>query len=188
MLIPRTFAFTTTQRLLIIGAIVSALVSLGALVYSYERYHRGPSDSVFFGTWETPSYGGDESPMYFQFKSDQTFLLGSEPSVDEESAFATGRWYAGGPNIYVRFSADLMGPTRPEVWHIEDIAPDVFRIRFDPDSKVVVYRRVRPAATPASNHAMQRTAGRSAFPLSMISTFNLQPRALSPAVADLVSR
>ena len=39
-----------------------------------------------------------------------------------------------------------------------------------------------------SNQAMQRTAGRSAFPLSMTSTFNLQPRAPSPAVADLVSR
>jgi hypothetical protein len=37
-----------------------------------------------------------------------------------------------------------------------------------------------------SNHAMQRTAGRSAFPLSMTSTFNQQRRALSPAVADLV--
>jgi hypothetical protein len=38
------------------------------------------------------------------------------------------------------------------------------------------------------NHAMQRTAGRSAFPLQMTSAFNLQPHALSPAVADLVSR
>jgi len=38
------------------------------------------------------------------------------------------------------------------------------------------------------NQAMQRTAGRSAFQLSMTSTFNPQPRSLSPAVADLVSR
>jgi hypothetical protein len=36
--------------------------------------------------------------------------------------------------------------------------------------------------------AMQRTTGRSAFELSMTSTFNQQPRALSPAVADLMSR
>jgi hypothetical protein len=41
-------------------------------------------------------------------------------------------------------------------------------------------------ATP--NQAIQRTAGRSAFSLSMTSPFNLQRRALSPAVADLVSR
>ena len=43
-----------------------------------------------------------------------------------------------------------------------------------------------PIETP--NQAIQRTAGRAAFPLSMTSTFNLQRRALSPAVADLVSR
>jgi hypothetical protein len=40
----------------------------------------------------------------------------------------------------------------------------------------------------SSNQAMQRTAGRSAFPLAVTSTFNLQPRTLSPAVADLGSR
>ena len=45
-----------------------------------------------------------------------------------------------------------------------------------------------PSSTKRPNHAMQRTAGRSAFPLSVISIFNLQPRALSPAVADLGSR
>lgn len=39
-----------------------------------------------------------------------------------------------------------------------------------------------------SNQAMQRTAGRSAFSLSMTSTFNLQRHSPSPAVADLGSR
>ena len=43
-------------------------------------------------------------------------------------------------------------------------------------------------AQPRPNQAMQRTAGRSAFPLSMTSTINPQPRAPSPAVADLGSR
>jgi hypothetical protein len=43
-----------------------------------------------------------------------------------------------------------------------------------------------PIETP--NQAIQRTAGRAAFLLSMTSTFNLQPRALSPAIAGLVSR
>ena len=40
----------------------------------------------------------------------------------------------------------------------------------------------------ASNQAMQRTAGRSALPLSMTSILNPQRRALLPAVADPVSR
>jgi hypothetical protein len=39
-----------------------------------------------------------------------------------------------------------------------------------------------------SNHAIQRTAGRSVFTLSMTSTSSLQPRVLSPAVADLGPR
>jgi hypothetical protein len=40
----------------------------------------------------------------------------------------------------------------------------------------------------ASNHAMQRPAGRSAFERSVISNVSARPRALSPAVADLESR
>jgi hypothetical protein len=39
-----------------------------------------------------------------------------------------------------------------------------------------------------SNQAMQLTAPRSVSPLSVATTFSLQPRALSGAVADLVSR
>jgi hypothetical protein len=44
------------------------------------------------------------------------------------------------------------------------------------------------AATRTPNRAMQLTAPRSISPLSVATTFNLQPRALSGAVADLVSR
>ena len=40
----------------------------------------------------------------------------------------------------------------------------------------------------ASNQAMQLTAPRSVSPLSVATISNLQPRALSGAVADLVSR
>jgi hypothetical protein len=46
----------------------------------------------------------------------------------------------------------------------------------------------RSESSVSSNQAMQRTAGRAAFPLPMNSTFNPQPRSPSPAVADLVSR
>jgi hypothetical protein len=38
------------------------------------------------------------------------------------------------------------------------------------------------------NQALQRTAGRSAFPLSMTSSFNQRPHSPSPPVADLGSR
>ena len=43
-------------------------------------------------------------------------------------------------------------------------------------------------ATNASNHAIQRTAGRSALQLGITGNLSQQPRALSPAVADLGSR
>jgi hypothetical protein len=49
-------------------------------------------------------------------------------------------------------------------------------------------RRVFRSAANASNQAMQLTAPRSVSPLCVATTFNLQPRALPGAVADLVSR
>jgi len=48
------------------------------------------------------------------------------------------------------------------------------------------YRLALRRETP--NQAMQRTAPRSASPLSVATTYNSQPHALSGAVADLVSR
>jgi len=58
-----------------------------------------------------------------------------------------------------------------------------FRAAFDS-----VWHSLMLGGKTSSIQAMQRTAGRSAFPLSMTSTFNPQPRSPSPAVADLVSR
>src|SRR5437016_14206300 len=41
MLFPQSHAWTPRQRRLIAGAVVAALVAFSALVYGYERYHRG---------------------------------------------------------------------------------------------------------------------------------------------------
>jgi hypothetical protein len=60
------------------------------------------------------------------------------------------------------------------------------RFRGKDTSRSASYRLALRRETP--NQAMQRTAGRSAFPLSMTSTFNRQRRPPSPSVADLVSR
>jgi hypothetical protein len=57
--------------------------------------------------------------------------------------FATGRWYAGGPNIYLRFSADDIGERRPLILHIVDIRPNEFHVRISRDGEVLTYRRVR---------------------------------------------
>jgi hypothetical protein len=53
---------------------------------------------------------------------------------------------------------------------------------FPNDTALQQLTQMRP------NQAVQRTAGRSAFQLRVATNFSQQPRALSPAVADFVSR
>jgi len=158
MLFPRSHAWSQQQRWLIIGSALAALAAVGALVYGYERYYRGPSESAFFGTWETTL---EDLTFYYEFKSDHTFLIFNSPAMDEESFLLRGRWYAGGLNIYLRHQDEHWDGRRPEIWHLVDIQPDVFRVRFFPDSPIHVYKRVHSAATSASNQAMERTADRS---------------------------
>ena len=76
-----------------------------------------------------------------------------------------------------------------------DRSIDIFELTTPDGKKHVLYFDVTEGQEAdgtwrkdASNQAMQRTAGRSALPLSMTSTFHLQPHSPSPAVADLVSR
>jgi hypothetical protein len=52
MLFPRSYAFTRTQRSLILADAIVALASLGAFIYSYERYHSPASESILYGTWQ----------------------------------------------------------------------------------------------------------------------------------------
>ena len=54
--------------------------------------------------------------------------------------------------------------------------------------KIEFHTSKGPSAANTPNQAIQRTAGRSVFQVSMTSTFNLQRCALPPAVADLASR
>lgn len=117
----------------------------GLLIGSYEVHYRGPSGSAFVGTWEADWFSSDDECIYVEFRSDQTFSLSSSPTMDEE--FITGRWYAGGPNLYIRFNPHWSGEVyRTLVWRIIDIQPDEFRVRIR-DANVKVCRRVH-AATP----------------------------------------
>ena len=91
---------------------------------SYERYCRGPSDTVFLGTWHdtTPQM---DSVIYYRFKSDGTFdlIIDGMGSID---VVAIGKWYAGGQNIYMRVPALDGEMPKPYVWvwHIVDISPE----------------------------------------------------------------
>jgi hypothetical protein len=152
MLFPRSYAFTRTQRsLILVGAIV-ALASLGAFIYSYERYHSPASESILYGTWQIPD---TEDPLYFEFRADQTFSIVAVIS-GHVTPIMSGRWYAGGRNIYLRFRAEDVGQRRPLILHIVDITRNQLRARIWRDGKILTYHRVDLKAPSASNKTMQR--------------------------------
>jgi hypothetical protein len=179
MLIPRSHAWTPPQRYLLIGVAGIAVVAFGALVYSYERHYRGPSRAALVGTWQDMTPGMDSDiATYYRFKPDGTFdlLAGGTAGL---SVTTTGTWYAGGPNIYWRFPAEFIGPTRPLIWHIDDISPNEVRVRSSRDGPVIIWKRVDlPIQPEASNQSMKPTAPfRNAF-----SVFATTPcRGLSPS-------
>jgi hypothetical protein len=154
MLLPPTHAWTVGQRWLIIAGVATGLLSFGTLVYSYERYHRGPSEAALYGTWEM-GYG-----YLVQFDPGGTF---SELSLfaGEATPVMKGRWYAGGSNIYLRVTEDAENPPearRPIILHIVDIEPNDLRVRMGTDD-VQSYKRVNLPWPPASNRSPQPTVG-----------------------------
>src|ERR1700730_10225269 len=103
-------------------------------------------ESALYGTWQEPG-GEPDEPTYYQFKPDHTFsILGK----DGQAVGISGRWYAGGPNIYLRFPAEVIGESRPIIWHIVDISPNEIAIRVWRKGGVIHYRRVNLASPPAS--------------------------------------
>src|ERR1700744_4964896 len=72
------------------------------------------------------------------------------------------------------------------------LAPDSPELRLERGvwravSRICMFHALQ-LATKWPNHAMQLTAGRSAFPLNVTSKSNPQQSSLTPAVADLGSR
>ena len=65
---------------------------------------------------------------------------------------------------------------------------DHISLTLDPVAIQAAIAAVESMDQERPDHAMQLTPGRSAFPLSITSTFNLQRQAPSPAVADLTPR
>ena len=137
---PHSHAWTRTQKWLIITAAALGIAAFTTGICAYERYYRGPGEDILYGTWEAVDFPDGDS-TYFELRSDQTFSAGGLYE-DELNPFAGGRWYAGGPNLYIRFSADDMGTaTRVIVFHIVDIQPNVVRVRLVRDGQVYTFRR-----------------------------------------------
>jgi hypothetical protein len=134
MLLPHSHAWTRRQRWLIVGAVVVALGSFSALVYSYERYYRGPDDSFFVGTWRGEADYTGETRIGYRFKTDHTFEGEWEPS---------GKWYAGGEFLYLRQRLDdASGPyDKLKIWHLDSMTASELRMH-DTNGLHAVLKRV----------------------------------------------
>ena len=159
MLLPHAHAWTRTQKWAVLIATALGIAALATSVFVYERYYRGPGEDILYGDWEAVDFLGDDT-IYFRFRPDQTFTAGGL-SEGKFNPFSDGRWYAGGPNIYIRFSADdIRAPQRVIVLHIVDIQPDEVHVRLLGGGQVYTFRRAALKSASASNHAMERTADR----------------------------
>jgi len=157
MLFPRSQSWTRAQRWLITGVALVGLISFGALIYSYERYHRGPSDNVFFGTWLLE--GCYDCTMFIAFQPNHDVIGFEDYAADENHVDYRGRWYAGGEQLIIHY--DDGGEARLIVMKIQEITPELIRVRWDGQDR----RLTRSSRSPpqASNHAMERTATRRGF-------------------------
>ena len=124
MLFPRSYAWTSRQRWLIAGAAVAGIVIFSALVYSYERYYRGPDDSFFVGTWRGEADSIGETRIGYRFKPDHTY---------EGEWEADGKWYAGGDFLYLRVSLDDGSDPYSfvQAWHIDSMTPNELRMHWE---------------------------------------------------------
>src|SRR5581483_2812762 len=144
MLMPSSHAWTLRQKALIASAVILGVVAFGALVYTYERHHRGLSEADLAGTWtriDSAAGGG-----YYDFRRDGTIVMLDD---DGQPTDIKGKWYAGGPNIYVRFPPSEFRDPLFAVWHIVDASRDQFRVRMWRDDKEpAVWHRMKPVPRP----------------------------------------
>ena len=132
MLFPHSHAWTPRQRWLIAAAVIAGVVTFSALVYSYERYYRGPDYSFFTGTWRGELECLGEYRTAYRFKPDHTYeerhMLG-----DEELWAPAGKWYAGGDFVYLRhrLGDDSHPYDQLEPWHIDSMTLNEVRMHYE---------------------------------------------------------
>src|SRR5438270_13827680 len=102
-------AWTRKQRWLIVTSTAFGLLLFAVVVYGYERYYRGPSDSVLFGTWRCTS--GCYYALYYQFTPEHKIRVFADD--DPSAVIGQGRWYAGGGFVFLRFPEPVPGLDRP---------------------------------------------------------------------------
>jgi hypothetical protein len=156
------------QKWAVLTATALGIAAVGATVFLYERYYRGPGEEILYGDWEAVDFLAGDT-ICFRFRPDQTFTAGGLDH-GEFNAFSDGRWYAGGPNIYIRFSADdIRAPQRVIVLHIIDVQPNEVHVRLR-GGQVCTFRRTTLKSASASNQSLQPTATHCASTFFMIKT------------------
>ena len=145
MLLPYSKGRTKAQKWLILCSAVVSIVLVSAAVFYYEHHHRLPSESIFFGTWKM-SLEGDEDKFY-RFNPDQTFSLQNGPN-ETVGQIISGKWYAGGSNLYLRYNPDQMHePTQVIVWPVQSVGPTEFIVQWDYGPRLTL-RRVNTSTAP----------------------------------------
>src|SRR5436190_11727412 len=154
-MLTRSHTWSRSQKWLIITASTLATVAVATLVFTYERYNRGPGEEILYGTWEGMAVNSDD-PVHIHLKRGGTFSVGWD--ADEQfDPGVSGKWYAGGKQIYLQFRRDPE-PHPVVILHIVDIEGDQLRIRYTKRGAIYTYRRIHRDSANASNQAMQRTA------------------------------
>ena len=146
MLIPRSHAWTPVQKLLLGFSVVLGLTTVVALVYIYERDQRGLREDALVGTWVHQPANSES--LYYDFRRDGTLIV---IDANGRPIDTTGKWYAGGPNVYIKFPLEVLRDRQLVVWHIVDISRDQFRVRAWRDDEPMVYQRMKPTRIESRN-------------------------------------
>jgi hypothetical protein len=150
-MLPHTRTWSRRQKWLIIAGCAVVITLVGSGAYIYERDYRGPSDSVFVGTWYMED-GCIDCANYITFQANHK-VVGFSDSVGRTYG---GRWYAGGQLLVIHY--DSAEEAKSIVMRILDIAPDAIRVRSS--GREMWLKRSTAVAPQASNQAMERTADR----------------------------
>ena len=154
-MLPHTHAWSRTQKWFIVVTVAVLLTTFGMLIYSYERYHRGLTDNVFFGTWQIED-GCIDCTNLITLEPNHIAIGFGDSIAGENQIEYRGRWYAGGQLIVIRYSDQERSVA--SYWKIIDIAPDMLRVRIT--GREVLLKRSDRKPPQASNQSLEPTAGR----------------------------
>jgi hypothetical protein len=152
-----THGWSRSQKWLIIAASTMTIGLVGIGIYIYERYHRGPSDSVLVGTWELED-GCIDCTNWIILQADHK-VVGFGEGMGRKFLDYRGRWYAGGELLVIHY--DTPEESQSIVMRILDISGDAIRVRWSGRDMRLIRSTVAPPQ--ASNKTLQPTARTASF-------------------------